>query len=193
MRNLTKLGLLIIAALPATGCFVAGDPSPYHDGGGGHPAPTPTPALDAARPLGAAQLLGYRVESGAAAELPAGDLGFVITANGQGGYRVTWSDTYGSAAAFTGYITTDGYFDPYQVRGYSGAENIELSADQGMITFGSTPGSYVDGVDLVSSTDPIYLDLRVDGERTGFGVYFTGAESGAQLSSDYNPVAFTSP
>src|SRR4051812_16621064 len=110
MRNLTKLGLLLVVALPATGCFVAGDPGPYHGGGGGgvHQTPTPTPALDAARPLGAAQLLGYRVESNASAELPAGDLGFVITANGQGGYRVTWSDTYGSAAAFTGYITTDG-------------------------------------------------------------------------------------
>jgi len=193
MRNLTSLGLLLVVALPATGCIVAGEPYHGGGGGGGHPAPAPTPALDAARPLGAAQLMGYRVESGASAELPAGDLGFVITANGQGGYRVTWSDTYGSAAAFTGYITTDGVFDPYQVRGYSGAENIEISGDQGMITFGSTPGSYVDGVDLVSSTDPIYLDLRVDGERAGFGIYFTGAESGAQLSSDYNPVAFTSP
>jgi hypothetical protein len=46
---------------------------------------------------------------------------------------------------------------------------------------------------VVSSTDPIYLYLRVDNAQTGFGIYFTGAESGAQLSSDYNPVAFTSP
>jgi hypothetical protein len=194
MRNLTKLSLLLAFALNATGCFVAADPGPepYH-GGGGSPPPQPTPALDAARPLGTAQLLGYRVEAGAAAELPAGDLGFVITANGQGGYRVTWSDTYGSAANFTGYITTDGYFDASQVRGYSGAEDIQLSADAGTITVSSTPGSYVDGVDLVSSTDPIYLDLRVDGARSGFGIYFTGGESGAQLTSDYNPVAFTSP
>ena len=192
MRNLTKLALVLAIALPAAGCIVAGDPGPSHGHDPG-PAPAPTPALDAARPLGAQGMLGYRVDAGAAAELPAGDLGFVITANGQGGYRITWSDTYGSAAAFTGYITTDGYFDPTQLRGYSGAEDIQMSADQGMITFGSTPGSYVDGVDLVSSTDPIYLDLRVDNARTGFGIYFTGAESGAQLASDYNPVAFTSP
>jgi len=193
MRNLTKLSLLAVFALNAAGCFVAADPgpAPYH---GGNPAPPPpAPALDAARPLGQAQLLGDRVEANASAELPAGDLGFVITANGNGGYRVTWSDTYGSAANFTGSITTDGYFDASQVRGYSGAEDIQLSADAGTVTFSSVPGSYVDGVDVVSSTDPIYLDLRVDGARSGFGIYFTGAESGAQLTSDYDPVAFTSP
>ncbi len=191
MRNLTKLAVLLTFAVSTTGCFVAADPGPHSPGPTG---PThPAPALDAPRPLGAAQLVGYRVESNASAELPAGDLGFVITANGQGGYRVTWSDTYGSAASFTGSVTTDGYFDSSQVHGYSGAEDIQVSADEGTISFSSVPGSYVDGVDLVSSTDPIYLDLRVDGEHTGFGIYFTGAESGAQLSSDYNPVAFTSP
>jgi hypothetical protein len=48
-------------------------------------------------------------------------------------------------------------------------------------------------VDLVSSTDPIYVDLLVDGARSGFGVYFTGADSGTQLSTAYDPVAFTAP
>jgi hypothetical protein len=192
MRTLCQLGLVAAFALTTSGCFVAADPPPYQGGGGGNPPPS-SPALDAARPLGLAQLYGYPVAAGAAAELPAGDLGFVITANGQGGYRLTWSDTYGSAASFSGSISTDGYFDPAQVRGYSGAENISLSADSSTISFESAPGSYVDGVDLVSSSDPIYLDLSVDGSRSGFGIYFTGGESGAQLSSDYNPVAFTSP
>ena len=193
MRNLNKVGLFVVFALSTAGCFVAADPGPYSPGPSGGTGPThPAPALDAARPLGAAQLLGYRVQSNASAELPAGDLGFIVTANGQGGYRITWSDTYGSAASFTGYITTDGYFDASQVRGYSGAEDIQIAADAGTVTFSSTPGSYVDGVDVVSSTDPIYVDLRVDGSRSGFGIYFTGAESGAQLAADYNPVAFTS-
>ena len=149
--------------------------------------------LDAPRALGLAAMPGYRVAANAASELPGGDLGFVVTANGAGGYRVTWSDTLGSAASFTGAITTDGAFDPSQVRGYSGAEDIQVAADGGSLTFSSTPGSAIDGVDLVSSTDPIYLDLRVDGSRSGFGIYFTGAESGALLTSDYDPVAFTSP
>ena len=191
MRNLLRLGLLIGLGFGTTGCIVAGDPGPYHGGGG--PPPPPAPALDVARPLGAQQMLGYRVAANASSELPAGDLGFVITANGLGGYRVTWSDTYGSAATFSGTITTDGYFDPSQLSGYSGAEDIQLSPDDSTISFASQPGSYVDGVDLVSSTDPIYLDLRVDGAPDGFSIYFTGAESGALLTSDYNPVAFTSP
>ena len=106
---------------------------------------------------------------------------------------MTWSDTYGSAAHFAGQITTDGYFDRSQVAGYSGAEYLTLSGDDRVITFDSTPGSYVDGVDLVSSTDPIYLDVTVDGARSGFGVYFTGAQTHALINSAYVPVAFTSP
>ncbi len=198
MRNLTKLGVVLTFGLVASGCIVAGDPAPYN-GPGPAPAPAPAPApqpapqLDAPRPLGAAAMLGYRVLPNASAELPAGDLGFVVTANGQGGYRVTWSDTYGSAANFQGVITTDGYFDVNQVRGYSGAESIYVSSDARSISFSSTPGANVDGVDLVSSTDPIYVDLTVDGARSGFGIYFTGGESGGQLNSAYNPVAFTSP
>jgi hypothetical protein len=192
MRTLSKLGIVLTFGLVASGCVVATDPY-YDPTPGPAPAPAPAPALDAPRPLGAQAMYGYRVMANASAELPAGDLGFVVTANGQGGYRVTWTDTYGSAAQFQGVITTDGYFDATQVRGYSGAEDIRMSADASTITFGSTPGSYVDGVDLVSSTDPIYLDLYVDGSRSGFGIYFTGAESGSLISAAYNPVAFTSP
>src|SRR5207245_8013245 len=138
-------------------------------------------------------IVGYHVSACSSSQLPDGALGFVITANGQGGYRVTWSDTYGSAAHFSGTITTDGYFDRSQVAGYSGAENILLSDGDRVISFASTPGSYVDGVDLVSSTDPIYLDVNVDGQRSGFGVYFTGAQTHALINSAYVPVAFTSP
>src|SRR5256885_5860502 len=173
MRHLSKIAMVLTFGLTAAGCFVAADPGPYngpsHGGGGGG---APAPALDAPVALGLRGMAGYHVSAGSASELPDGDLGFVITANGQGGYRVTWSDTYGSAAHFSGSITTDGYFDRSQVAGYSGAEYLTLSDDDRVITFDSTPGSYVDGVDLVSSTDPIYLDLTVDGSRSGFGVYF---------------------
>jgi hypothetical protein len=189
MRSLNRLGVLVVLGVMASGCIVA-DGGGHHGGGGGGGT---GPVLDAPRPLGLAQVLGYRVAANSSAVLPSGDLGYVITADGVGGYRVVWSDTYGSAAVFSGSITTDGSFDFSQLRGYSGAEDITLSADGGTITFSSVPGANLDGVDLVSSTDPIYVDLRVDGARSGFGIYFTGGESFAQLSSDYNPVAFTSP
>ena len=201
MRLLAKLAMVASLGLVTAGCFVVPDPAPQPvpvqptPSGGPvvSPTPTPSPALDAPVALGLRAMPGYHVAANASSTLPAGDLGFVVTANGQGGYRITWSDTYGSAAHFSGVITTDGQFDPNQVAHYSGAESIALSSDLSTITFESTPGAALDGVDLVSSTDPIYLDLFVDGARTGFGVYFTGGQSGQLLSSAYVPVAFTSP
>lgn len=197
MRSLTKLAMVFALGFIGTGCFVAPDPGPY-DGRGSGPAPAPAPApaplpADSPEAMGALGMPGYHVLANASAGLPDGDLGYMITANGEGGYRITWTDTLGSAAHFSGSITTDGQFYPSSVQGYSGAEYLTLSTDGGTITFDSTPGTYVDGVDLVSSTDPIYLDLQVDGARAGFSIYFTGGESGAELTSAYDPVAFTSP
>lgn len=189
MRVMSRLGMVVALGVAASGCIVEGTGHDHGGGGGG----TTGPVADAARPLGLQQVMGYPVAANASAVLPDGDLGYVVTANGAGGYRVVWSDTYGSPAVFSGQATTDGSFDPAQLQGFSGAEDITLSADGGTITFSSVPGANLDGVDLVSSTDPIYLDLRVDGARDGFGIYFTGGESGAQRSSDFNPVAFTSP
>ncbi len=194
--RLNTIALVPLLGFAATGCIVATDPAPAPapaPAPGPVVTPTPTPALDAPQALGAQAMLGYHVAANASAALPDGDLGYVVTANGQGGYRVSWSDTLGSAAHFTGVITTDGTFDPNQLSGLSGYENITISSDLSTITFDSTPGTALDGVDLVSSTDPIYLDLSVDGSRTGFSIYVTGAQSGGQLSSAYDPVAFTSP
>lgn len=195
MRHLTKIAMVFTLGLATTGCFIATDPAPVQTGPAGGPVsnPNPPPALDAPVALGLQGMPGYHVLANGSSSLPSGDLGYVITANGLGGYRLTWSDTLGSAAHFSGVITTDGAFDPSQLRGYSGVEYITLSRDARTITFDSTPGRAVDGVDMVSSTDPIYVDLYVDGARTGFGVYFTGAQSGQVIGSAYNPVAFTSP
>lgn len=189
MRNFGKLGVVLAFALSATGCFVAGDPAPYHDNG--PPPPAPAPALDAARPLGLQGMLGYRVESNASAELPAGDLGFVITANGQGGYRVAWVSFAGNQRVFSAHITCDTTFDPTSVAGFSGREQITLAADATAIDAQSVVDGNPDGVDFVSQTDPIYVDLRIDGGPAH--VYFTGADTGRLLLSSFDPVAFTSP
>ena len=180
LRSLKSLSLITLLGLSATGCFVV------HDHGGGV---TGDPAV----PLGAQAMPGYRVRANAASELPANDRGFIITANGNGGYRVAWSDFSGSSSEYTGTISTDGQFDPTQLLPISGHESLTLAADNRSFTFDSTPGGDLDGVDMVSSTDPIYLDALVDGSHVGFGIYFTGAESSLLQSSDYDPVAFTSP
>ena len=193
--SLNKLALFgfAVAMSSLTGCYVT--PTPYdggpHGGGGGggvYVAPS-----DVAVTLGAAAMPGYHVSAGAASELPNGDIGFVVTANGSGGYRLTWSDTLNSPAHFAGSITCDTTFDPTQLKGYSGYENISLSSDDSTITFDSVPGNQLDGVDLVSGSDPIYVDLTVDGSHSGFSIYFTGAHTGELLTAQYDPVAFTSP
>jgi hypothetical protein len=180
LRSLSTLSLCTIFAVGAAGCF-----GTHRDDGGG--------IADQARPLGAQGMPGYRVRAGAASELPANDRGFIVTANGNGGYRLTWGDFAGSTSEFSGTVSTDGRFDPTQLLPFSGNENIALSADNGAFTFDSTPGGALDGVDMVSSTDPIYVDALVDGSHVGFNIYFTGAESSLLLTSDYDPVAFTSP
>jgi hypothetical protein len=171
-----------------TGCIV--EPAPVDSGPPVHHSPPPA---DVAVSLGVQQMLGYHVSAGSDSELPAGDIGFVVTANGQGGYRLTWSDTLGSTAEFSGTLTCDSSFDPNQVKGYSGYETITLSPDNRVLTFDSVPGAQLDGVDLVSGSDPIYADLTVNGVHSGFSIYFTGAESHLLLTSAYDPVAFTSP
>ncbi|HEY2749008.1 MAG TPA: hypothetical protein VGL86_30515, partial [Polyangia bacterium] len=123
------------------GCVVEG--SPRGGGGGGGPP------LDTPHPLGTAGVMGYRVAANASAVLPGNERGFVITADGAGGYRVAWSDLPGSHSLFSGTITTDGTFDAAQLRGLSGAEDISLSNDGRSLAFSSAPGVNLDGVDLV--------------------------------------------
>jgi hypothetical protein len=146
---------------------------------------------DRSVPLGARRMLGYHVRAGAASEVPAGDIGYLVTANGLGGYRLAWVAFAGSTHVFSGRIESDSTFDPRSIVGYSGREQITLTADNLAIDFSSVPDAAADGVDFVPTVDPIYVDLRVDGVPAN--VYFTGAETSRLYLSAYNPVAFTSP
>lgn len=146
---------------------------------------------DAAEHLGQQRLLGYHVRAGAASEVPDGDQGFVVTANGLGGYRIAWVAFAGSPSVFSATITSDGTFDPTSVLGYSGREQITLATDDSEIDVRSVPGDSADGVDFVPLVDPIYVDLRIDGAPAS--IYFTGADSSRLRASRYDPVAFTSP
>jgi hypothetical protein len=147
--------------------------------------------VDPAIPIGARGDLGYRLQGGASAEIPAGDLGFLITGAGHGTFRVTWIDTANSPAVFTGSIVTDGLIDVPNTRAIGGAQ-ITVTPPSS-ITFTSVPGANIDGVDLTTSSGEILLDAYVDNSHDGFGIYFTGAGSGLVLDSPRNPVAFELP
>ncbi len=148
-------------------------------------------AADSPHHLGRAGLLGYHVAAGAATQVPDGADGFVVTANGQGGYRIAWVAFAGSTSLFSAHVTCDTQFDPSSVQGLSGREQITLAADATTIDAQSVADGTADVIDLVSLTDPIYVDLRTDGAAAP--VYFTGADTGRLLQSSFNPVAFTSP
>jgi hypothetical protein len=141
--------------------------------------------------LGARGELGYHVRAGAASEVPGDEVGFVVTANGQGGYRIAWVAVDGSISTFSGSATSDGVIDPASIAPFSNAETVQLSRDGRTLDFSSVPTSAADGVDFVPSADPVYVDLRIDGAAAQ--IYFTGADTSRLYLSQYNPVAFTSP
>ncbi len=174
MRN---IGLFLVGCTLLSGCVVE------HSHGPG-PGPVVIPQAGGSGT--------YHVLAGGSAEIPGGDLGYVVTANGQGGYRVAYTDTLGSSSEFSGHVTTDGVFDPSQLTSLSGNPSFTLTAPN-RIDFASIPGAALDGFDLVSSTDPIYLDARVNGFETGFDILFAEAPDGAVVTSSFNPAAFTSP
>ncbi len=155
---------------------------------GCHPSPGSEPVVV----LGARGLSGYHVLAGANTAIPGGDIGYLVTANGQGGYALYWTDTAGSPAVFTGTVTTDRGFDPNGTTKVDGSENVVFTAVD-RIDFSGVPGSGLQGIQFVSQTDPVYFDLLVDQSHQSFGIYFTGAHSGLVEDSFYNPVAFTSP
>lgn len=185
MRSSIFMALAFSLSL-LSGCIVV------HDHNNPPPPPPPPPATEPMVSLGPQAYPGYHVQANASTSLPAGAIGYLVTANGQGGYRVTWTDTEGSAAQFSGTITVDGTIDPSQTQGFSGNENLQFNGSNQLI-FSSVPGAGVDGVDLVSSTDPIYLEADIEGSPQGVDIYFTGASSGAVNISAVDPVAFTSP
>src|SRR5688500_3362416 len=80
--------------------------------------------------------------------IPADAFGFVITANGQGGYTVAWTHNAGLATRFSGTLHTNGTFS--QVQKLSGAETV-VNTTFSQIDFVSVPGADVDGVTFVSS------------------------------------------
>ncbi len=149
------------------------------------------PPPDAAERLGLRGMLGYHLRAGAASEVPGDQVGFVITANGQGGYRLAWVALAGNVSTFSGTIDSDGTFDPASTLPLSGRETITVSSDGRQLTFASVPSSVADGVDIVPSADPIYVDARIDGAPAS--IFFTGADSSRLRVSDFDPVAFTSP
>jgi len=130
----------------------------------------------------------FRVVAGGSAAIPAGDVGFTVTANGTGGYRVAWSDQSGGGNCMTGIIRGQGGFDTNQTNKLSGSETV--TADANEVRFASTPGTRVDGVDMVTLGDPLYLDAYLNGSLSNVRIYYQDATAGLTTASS-NPASFS--
>jgi hypothetical protein len=162
--------LFILASILLGGCVVV-DPTPT-----GCESPTS---------LGG--WLVYRVRPNVGTDIPSGDAAYAVTANSTGGYTVAWSDRTGSISnAFTGTLEASAGFDPSQTRRLSGAEQITVGANA--IGFSSVPGTRIDGLEVVTLSDPLFVDARLNGAAAP-SIYYTDNFTG-RLCVVSGPAAF---
>jgi hypothetical protein len=145
---------LLLASMALTGCVIV-DPTPA-----GCEAPTSLNGW-----------LIYRVRANAGTDIPSGDAAYAVTANATGGYTVAWSDRTGSNVnAFSGTLQASAGFDPTQTQRLSGAEQITVGASS--IGFSSVPGTRIDGLSVVTLSDPLFVDARLNSAAAP-SIYYT--------------------
>jgi hypothetical protein len=125
------------------------------------------------------------VQAGADVTVPAGQYGFIVTANGAGGYRVGWVDAAGAGLRYHGSIFVHGAFSQISSTGMNYA-----TASGERLDFESQPGAGTLGyVDFVASNDPVTVDVLA-GAQNGT-LYYTDGNSLTQTAP--TPATFTSP
>jgi hypothetical protein len=133
----------------------------------------------------------FHVQANASADITAGDVGYAVTADGRGTYRLAWSDTQGFDTCFTGLITAFDNFAQTDFTGLSGYETIQLVAPN-QIAFSSIPEATRHGVDFFVSKNPAYVDVAAGGNAT-VNIYYVDAQTSLLMLTGANPVAFSSP
>jgi hypothetical protein len=139
------------------------------------------PAGDGAVPLGTQQLSGYRID--VSATLVLSQVGFGVTTTGGGKYRLLWLGTQDDVLG--GKLTTDGQFDPTGTSPLGGKELVANQPDR--IEFRLNPTAEQNGLDLVTSGGPIYVDLSRNADRATASLRFV--REGREQLSAHNPVA----
>jgi hypothetical protein len=152
---------------------------------GGAPPPCVLPTVAAqttAYPL-------YKIVPNGTATLAPGDVGFIVTANTSGGYRVAWTDETGGQYCMTGIIRGNGGLDTNQTIKLSGMETVSANAQE--VRFASKPGTRIDGIDVVTLGDPMYLDAYINGTLTNVRIYYRQAPSNQVTTAIENPASFS--
>jgi len=137
---------------------------------------------DGAMTLGTKQLPGYQIDL--AASITLDQTGFGVTATSSGRYRLLWVGT--ESDVLEGQVTTDGMFDPTATSPLGGKELVTNNPQ--LISFHLNPSAATNGLDLVTSGGPIYLDLTRNADRAQASIEFV--RQGTREISAHNPVAF---
>jgi hypothetical protein len=170
---------IVIPALVASACVVVQQQAPVdpypHGSGNGLPSSASV----------------YVVAPDVGTVIPGGAIGYSITTNSGGGFKVAWTDTNGSAAHFHGSLFTNGTFGS-NVVGTGTAYATLVGSNR--IDFDSTPGAGLDSVECAPTVEPLIVDLLVDNGYSGFEIFFTDATTGLVSSTGgVNPAAFQIP
>jgi len=132
---------------------------------------------------------------------PGTQAGYGITANVGGSYRLVWTGDRGSSGTyreFAGTVWTGGTFDSITAGCADDACPLEsddfLSAvtpvsGGAVITFDTFATTGIDGFDFTSTTEPVFFDLNIDGQRYPTLVFFPSG--GAAASPDAVPFGLT--
>ncbi|HZS42375.1 MAG TPA: hypothetical protein VFF06_36345 [Polyangia bacterium] len=144
-------------------------------------------------PLGQQRMPGYFVVSNDQPGFSTGFYGFLVGSDAPDHYSVAWVDTPGGQDVFSGTISVDGTIDQSATFAHTGQEGLTFDAPN-QLSFRSTPGRTLHGIDVVSSSDVIYLDARINQSHVGVNVEFIALATNCgtvSWNTVTNPVAFT--
>jgi hypothetical protein len=185
-RSSRFLSLSLTAAL--AGVVLVGCGGPVYVN---NPPPTPTSCVVPTFGNYTGNYVTYNVSPGAGTDIPAGDRAFAVTSNGNGTYRLVWTDTAGYSTCFTGLVTTISNFGATDVSGLTGQETTVLKQPN-QIAFASVPGSAVHGIDFFAAQDPVYVDVYAD-NGSAVDIYYPETGTNVLANTGGNIAAFFSP
>jgi hypothetical protein len=172
--------LIVGFALP--GCIVVHDttnPPPPP----GNTCDLPTQSASASVPAPNHVAAGFPVS--------AADIGYTVTANGQGDYAIHWRAGDNISTCFTGIVTVQGTISPSRTGAVTGVETYQISAVN-QLRFASVGGAEDQGINVGVGVEPIFLDAFVDGAHADHIFFRDGLNAAADTVTN-SPAAFTSP
>jgi len=146
------------------------------------------------RPLGAKHLPGYELLSGHTLGYDTRYVGYLVTSDKPGHVTIAWIDHSSGGDVFDGTIAADAPFDPAGTFAHTGDEALAFDSPA-QLSFHSTPGARLLGVDVAAPSGVIYLDARINQAHDGATIDFNTLvdpdfPSDDSWSSQVDPVAF---